>query len=90
MINLRTKWRGLMALAMLLLVAGLVFAACGGDDDTTTTTDEGTPKAGGVYKPKAFTPHEWATLRRLCDLIFPADGQSKGAIEAGAPEYRCS
>jgi oligopeptide transport system substrate-binding protein len=37
-----------MALAMLLVVAGLVFAACGEDEDTTTS-DEGTPKAGGVY-----------------------------------------
>lgn len=44
-------------------------------------------QAGGVYKAKAFTPHEWATLRRLCDLIFPADQTSKGASEAGAPEF---
>lgn len=49
MTNLKTKWRGLMALAMLLVVAGLVLAACGSSDDTTTTGDEGTPKAGGVY-----------------------------------------
>lgn len=42
---------------------------------------------GGVYKPKAFNAHEWATLRRLCDLIFPADERSKGALEAGAPEF---
>jgi gluconate 2-dehydrogenase gamma chain len=43
--------------------------------------------SGGVYKPKAFTVHEWATLRRLCDLIFPADEHSKGALDAGAPEF---
>jgi gluconate 2-dehydrogenase gamma chain len=43
--------------------------------------------AGGVYKPKAFNAHEWATLRRLCDLIFPADQHSKGALDAGAPEF---
>ncbi len=43
--------------------------------------------AGGVYKPKVFTAHEWASLRRLCDLIFPADEHSKGALEAGAPEF---
>jgi gluconate 2-dehydrogenase gamma chain len=30
----------------------------------------------GVYQPAAFTPHEFATLRKLCDLIVP--GASKG------------
>jgi gluconate 2-dehydrogenase gamma chain len=44
-------------------------------------------KTGGVYKPKAFTAHEWDTLRRLCDMIFPADDRSKGALDAGAPEF---
>jgi hypothetical protein len=44
-------------------------------------------QAGGVYKPKVFNAHEWATLRRLCDLIFPADEHSKGALDAGAPEF---
>lgn len=44
-------------------------------------------KAGGVYKPKLFNAHEWASLRRLCDLIFPADERSKGALDAGAPEF---
>jgi gluconate 2-dehydrogenase gamma chain len=44
-------------------------------------------KSGGVYKPKVFNAREWATLRRLCDLIFPADGHSKGALEGGAPEF---
>ena len=32
---------------------------------------EQTKAAGGVYKPKAFTDHEFATLRKLNDLIFP-------------------
>jgi gluconate 2-dehydrogenase gamma chain len=44
-------------------------------------------QAAGAYKVKAFTPQEWATLRRLCDLIFPADQHSKGALEGGAPEF---
>jgi hypothetical protein len=44
-------------------------------------------QAGGVYKPKAFTQAEWTSLRRLCDLIFPADAKSKGALDAGAPEF---
>jgi gluconate 2-dehydrogenase gamma chain len=44
-------------------------------------------KAAGVYKPKLFTPTEYATLRRLAELIMPADEKSKGAIDAGAPEF---
>ena len=46
--KLTMRWRGLMVLATLLVVAGLVFAACG-EKEKTTTSDEGTPKAGGVY-----------------------------------------
>jgi hypothetical protein len=43
--------------------------------------------SGGVYKPKAFTDHEYATISHLCDLIFPKDEHSKGALDAGAPEF---
>jgi hypothetical protein len=44
-------------------------------------------KTGGPYKVKAFNDHEWATLRRLCELVIPADDQSKGALDGNAPEY---
>jgi hypothetical protein len=44
-------------------------------------------RAQGEYKPKVFTPHEYATLRRLAELIIPPDDHSKGALEAGAPEF---
>lgn len=43
--------------------------------------------AEGVYKPKAFTSHEYKTIQRLSELIMPADEKSKSAIEAGAPEF---
>jgi hypothetical protein len=43
--------------------------------------------AGGLYKPKCFNAHEFKTLQRLSDLIVPADEISKGALEAGAPEF---
>jgi gluconate 2-dehydrogenase gamma chain len=43
---------------------------------------------GGVnYQPKYLTTHEFATMRRLSDMIIPADPHSKGAIDAGAAEY---
>jgi gluconate 2-dehydrogenase gamma chain len=43
-------------------------------------------KAGG-YMPKFFQPHQYKTLRALCETILPADADSGGAIEAGAPEF---
>ena len=43
--------------------------------------------AAGPYKPKCFTASEYRTLQRLAELIVPADEKSKGALEAGAPEF---
>jgi Gluconate 2-dehydrogenase subunit 3 len=43
--------------------------------------------ATGAYAPKFFSPTQYATLQALCDAILPADGDSGGAVEAGAPEY---
>ena len=42
---------------------------------------------GPNYQPKFLTRHEFATMRRLSDIIIPADAHSKGAIDAGAAEY---
>lgn len=41
----------------------------------------------GVYKPKAFTGHEYTTLLRLAELIVPADDVSPSALESGAGEF---
>ena len=41
----------------------------------------------GAYTPKYFDAHGYKTLQALCETIFPADGDSGGAIEAGAPEF---
>lgn len=41
----------------------------------------------GNYTPKALTAHEYQTLRKLADLIIPADEHSKGALDGGAPEF---
>jgi gluconate 2-dehydrogenase subunit 3-like protein len=40
-----------------------------------------------VYVPKFFPVHEYKTLQSLCETIFPADSDSGGAVEAGAPEF---
>ena len=39
------------------------------------------------YKPKFFTPHEWATVGILADLIIPRDARSGSATDAGVPQY---
>lgn len=41
----------------------------------------------GKYTPKFFRPAQFETLCALCEAIFPADADSGGAIEAGAPEF---
>ncbi len=39
------------------------------------------------YTPKFFKAHDYKTLQTLSQTIFPADADSGGAIEAGAPEF---
>ena len=43
--------------------------------------------SGGVYKPKLFNEHEYLTLRKLAELIVPADDVSPSALESGACEF---
>lgn len=43
--------------------------------------------ASGAYTPRFFTAHQYKTLRSLCQTIIPADNESGGAVEAGAPEF---
>ena len=40
-----------------------------------------------AYTPKYFDTHGYKTLQTLSQAIFPADSDSGGAIEAGAPEF---
>ena len=48
---------------------------------------EKTQAPAGGYRPKFFSAHPYATLIALCDAILPADEKSKGAVQAGAPEF---
>lgn len=43
--------------------------------------------AGGPYKPRVFTAHEFRTLRHLADLIIPPDGTAAGGAASGAAEF---
>ena len=47
----------------------------------------GEKAATGAYTVKAFQPEEYRTLRRLAELIVPADTVSGSAVDAGAPEF---
>src|SRR5215470_18627366 len=40
-----------------------------------------------AYAPKFFTAQDYKTLQALAQTIIPADAESGGAIEAGAPEF---
>jgi len=44
-------------------------------------------RTGTAFKPKFFTPHEYATVRVLVDLIIPRDERSGSATDAGVPEF---
>lgn len=37
--------------------------------------------------PKFFTPHEWATVRVLADIVIPRDERSGSATDALVPEF---
>jgi len=41
----------------------------------------------GAYAPKFFNAGDYKTLQSLCEAIIPADSDSGGAVEAGAPEF---
>lgn len=40
-----------------------------------------------AFQPRVLDPHQWQTLRVLCDLIIPADQISGSATQAGVPEF---
>ena len=66
--------------------AGLLSAQVAQHVHEAVSQEKSTGNNGG-YSPKCFTAHEFNTLRRLSDLIIPADDHSPGALEAGAAEW---
>lgn len=69
------------------LLAGIAAAALAGPlaldaaQSVHETTGEEAKAAGGIYRPKALTRHEFDTLQKLCELIVP------GASRGGAAEF---
>jgi len=39
------------------------------------------------YTPKFFSEQQYKTLQSLCQTIIPPEGDTGGAVEAGAPEW---
>jgi hypothetical protein len=46
-----------------------------------------TQQRGSSFKPAFFTPHEYATVAVLVDLIIPRDDRSGSATDARVPEF---
>ena len=44
-------------------------------------------KMAGAYTPKYFSAPQYKTLQALSQLIIPPEGDTGGALEAGAPEF---
>ena len=61
------------------MLAGPITLEAGQHVHATTATE--TKAAGGIYKPKCLNPHEFETLKVLCELIVP------GASKGGAAEF---
>ncbi|MFZ1012752.1 MAG: gluconate 2-dehydrogenase subunit 3 family protein [Terracidiphilus sp.] len=55
--------------------------------ESAHTMIEAEKTATGAYTPKFFSAADYRTLQSLCDTIFPADADSGGAVDAGAPEF---
>lgn len=48
---------------------------------------EAEKQSAGAYAPKFFDASGYKTVQALCETIIPADADSGGAVEAGAPEF---
>jgi gluconate 2-dehydrogenase gamma chain len=72
-----------------LLGATAAAAACGQRPGATSAEAkrQADSTAALMQAPQFFTPHEFATVTLLADLIIPADERSGGASDAGAPAY---
>jgi len=80
-----TRREILKNIAMAVTMAGIPADAAQHVHNEVAAARAASPK--GKYVPKICTAHELATLRRLSDLIIPADEVSGSAADAGAPEF---
>jgi Gluconate 2-dehydrogenase subunit 3 len=74
---------------VLQLFAGIPLLAAGLSPAQVTRAAEAARNAlaAADFEPAFFTPHEYATVRTLAELVIPRDARSGGAIDAGVPEF---
>jgi gluconate 2-dehydrogenase gamma chain len=84
-----TRRKALKALGAVPVAAGFTWAP--GEAEAAQQKAAAARTAAGTgkkpFKPAFFTPHEWATVGLLVDLIIPKDERSGSATDAGVPEF---
>ena len=84
----RRDWLRIIGSSIVLTASGsAVLPAALAQQVHSAVADVKSLSGGPAYPPKCFTPHNFQTLRKLADLIIPADDHSRGAYDAGAAEY---
>jgi len=84
-----SRRKALQALGAVPVAAGFTWTAAeaGQAHQHAAAARTGAAAAKKPYAPKFFTPHEWATVKVLVDLIIPKDERSGSATDAGVPEF---
>jgi hypothetical protein len=84
-----SRRKALKTLGAVPVVAGLTWTAAeaGEAQQKAATARKAAAGAKKPFKPAFFTPHEWATVKVLVDLIIPKDERSGSATDAGVPEF---
>jgi hypothetical protein len=80
-----TRRDALRRLALVLTATGIVDRVAA--QEVHQMASQAQAAAGGTYTPKGLTPHEYATLERLTDLIIPVENGAPGAVAAGAAAW---
>jgi hypothetical protein len=80
-----TRRDALRRLGLVIISAGFVDRVAG--QEVHQMAGEVKAAAGGVYAPQALSPHEYATLERLTDLIIPVENGAPGAKAAGCAAW---
>jgi gluconate 2-dehydrogenase subunit 3-like protein len=73
--------------ALALLGGGPVAAAIAWTPAEAEQAAQRARQAAKPFAPAFFTPHEYATVTVLVDLIIPRDERSGSATDAGVPEF---
>ena len=75
------QWAGASA------AAGALFSWTTTETQAAAEALQAQAAASTPYKPRFFTPHEYATVTMLADIILPKDATSGSASEAGTHEF---